>query len=343
MQPAADPVKSGDAELPPSEVLAQVERIVNSPTFVNSERLCRFLRVTVERTLARETGRLKEYSIGRDVFDRDENYDPRIDSIVRVEARRLRTKLKAYYEKAGEGDPIRIVFERGSYVPTFRRREEPGAAALVELPRAAPELDARAVAVMPFANLSPEADQEYFCDGITDEIINTLAGIPDLKVIARTSMFHFRERTGDVREIGRKLGVGTIIEGTVRRSGNYLRISASVVDAATGHRLRTASFDRQIEHVFTIPDEIARDIAATLQVTLDRPVRGSQMLSAHDDLEAYTMLLRGRHLLNKLTPAGYQAAIEVVGRAIAQFPDRSRNFQIYAVSPACATVTPGFK
>ncbi len=181
-------------------------------------------------------------------------------------------------------------------------------------------MDTRAVAVLPFANLSPEPDQEYFCDGITDEIINTLAGIPDLRVIARTSMFHFRQRMGDVREIGRKLGVGTIIEGSVRKSGDCLRISASVVDAATGHRLHTASFDREIEHVFAIQDEIARDIAGSLEVTLQRPERNLLSPNAHDDLEAYTLLLHGRYLLNKMTPAGYRSTMEVVGRAISLFP-----------------------
>lgn len=289
----ADLVRSIEPDVTPAEVLAQLEKILASKPFVHSSRLCRFLRVAVERALAGEADKLKEYAIGRDVFDRGEHYDPRIDSIVRVEARRLRSKLQLYYNKLGAGDPVRIVFRQGSYVPAFRRAEPPGIPGLPETGPSAPELDTRAVAVLPFANLSSEPDQEYFCDGITDEIINTLAGIPALKVIARTSVFHFRQRTGDVRDIGRRLGVGTIIEGSVRKSGEYLRISASVVDAATGRRLRTASFDREMEQVFAIQDEIARDIAGSLEVTLQQPRPHPFSRTAHDDLEAYTLFCTG--------------------------------------------------
>jgi serine/threonine-protein kinase len=320
MEPGANLVRSNASELSSAEILAQLERILASKPFINSERLRRFLRIAVERALAGETETLKEYAIGRDVFDRDDQYDPRVDSIVRVEARRLRSKLQLYYGKQGAGDPVRIVIQRGSYVPAFRRAEPPAMAGAPAAAAANLDLDRRAVAVLPFFNLSGEPDQEYFGDGITDEIINKLAGIPGLKVIAHTSVFHFRQPTGDVREIGRKLGVGTIIEGSVRRSGGQLRISASVVDAATGHRLRTASFDREMDQVFAIQDEIARDIAGSLEVTLRQPERRPLSQAAGDDVEAYGLLLHARYLLNKLTPAGYRSAMEVLGRAISRYP-----------------------
>jgi serine/threonine-protein kinase len=314
--PLANPITP---VLSPAEIRAALERILASRIFVKSERLCRFLQFTVERTLGGEAGQLKEYAIGRDVFDRDEKYDPRIDSIVRVEARRLRAKLKLYYDGLGADDPVRILFRRGSYVPVFRTAEQRSIPTSLEAPLSAPAFDTRSVAVLPFANLSPEPDQDSFCDGMTDEIINTLASIPDLKVIARTSMFHFRQDTGDVREIGRKLGVGTIIEGSVRKSGDRVRISASVVDASTGHRLRTASFDREMEGVFTIQDEIAGEIAGSLRITLAQPWRTAHS-QTHHDLEAYTLFLRGRHALNKMTPAGYRSAIEIFEQAMSRFP-----------------------
>ncbi|MGA2590546.1 MAG: tetratricopeptide repeat protein [Bryobacteraceae bacterium] len=317
-QPLANSIGAAAPELSPAEIRAALERIIASRTFVKSERLCRFLQFTVERTLAGEAGQLKEYAIGRDVFDRDEKYDPRIDSIVRVEARRLRSKLKLYYDGPGAGDPVRILFRRGGYVPEFRRAEQRSIPTSPETPSSAPALDTRSVAVLPFANLSPEPDQDSFCDGVTDEIINTLASIPDLKVIARTSMFHFRQGTGDVREIGRRLGVGTIIEGSVRKSADRVRISASVVDASTGHRLRTASFDREMEGVFAIQDEIAGEIAGSLRITLSEPWRAAHQ--TQHDLEAYTLFLRGRHALNKMTPAGYRSAIEIFEQAISRFP-----------------------
>ena len=184
MEPGANLVRSNASELSSAEILAQLERILASKPFINSERLRRFLRIAVERALAGETETLKEYAIGRDVFDRDDQYDPRVDSIVRVEARRLRSKLQLYYGKQGAGDPVRIVIQRGSYVPAFRRAEPPAMAGAPAAAAANLDLDRRAVAVLPFFNLSGEPDQEYFGDGITDEIINKLAGIPGLKVIA---------------------------------------------------------------------------------------------------------------------------------------------------------------
>src|SRR5205809_1118127 len=109
--------------VPPREVLAQLEKILAHKLFIHSVRLCKFLKVTVERTLAGEADNLKEYTIGRDVFDRGDKYDPHIDSIVRVEAQRLRRKLKQYYEGPGANDPVLLDFQPGSYAPAFGRRE----------------------------------------------------------------------------------------------------------------------------------------------------------------------------------------------------------------------------
>jgi serine/threonine-protein kinase len=138
-----------------------LEKILASAGFRNSERMRRFLRSTVERTLDGSTEELKEFSIGRDVFDRGEAYDPRTDSIVRVEARRLRKKLQAYYEGEGLLDKIVITFHPGTYVPGFSR-------ARAEIPGAEGEkaLDPQTVAVLPFSNLSSDPEQNYFCDAM---------------------------------------------------------------------------------------------------------------------------------------------------------------------------------
>src|SRR5271167_3402290 len=106
----------------PEQIQTQLKKILASSVFVRSERLCRFLQVTVELTLSGDTDRIKEYMLGRDVFDRGQDYDPRVDSIVRVEANRLRKKLREYYVEFGPADPVSIEFPPGNYVPTFRRR-----------------------------------------------------------------------------------------------------------------------------------------------------------------------------------------------------------------------------
>src|SRR5215472_15951154 len=219
----------------PESICAELEKILSSKVFVRSERLCRFLRLTVERVLTGEADQIKEYTLGRDVFDRDQNYDPRVDSIVRVEARRLRRKLREYYKDLGASDPVSIEFPAGSYIPVFHYRTpaDPKLSSQFTSPELKP-LNPRTVAVLPFVNLSPDPEQDFFCDGITEAILNTLTTVPQLNVVARTSVFRFKGRHGDVREIGRQLHAGTVIEGSVRKSENQLRISAQVIDASKG-------------------------------------------------------------------------------------------------------------
>src|SRR5262245_9416455 len=168
-----------DTSFPSAEEIRQhVEKIVTSPPFLRSERMRRFLRFTADEVVAGRGGQLKEYVVGTQVFDRGPGFDPKSDSIVRVEARRLREKLKAYYEADGRNDPVSIDFDPGSYTPVFRKRSGPDH-------RPAPER--ASLAVLPLANLSPEPDSEYFSDGLTEEIINSLAQGNGLRVVARTS------------------------------------------------------------------------------------------------------------------------------------------------------------
>jgi serine/threonine-protein kinase len=151
--------------VPPAEVRTQLDKVLSSENFVKSVRLSRFLRLAVERTLAGRQDSLKESTLGRDVFDRRADYDPRTDSIVRVEARRLRRKLKEYYDHRGRHDPVSIIFQPGGYVPAFQWRSAsdlPGATTAIPT-----KLDPNTVAVLPFVNLSADPEQMLFCDGTT--------------------------------------------------------------------------------------------------------------------------------------------------------------------------------
>jgi adenylate cyclase len=242
------------------EIQTQLGKILESALFIRSERLRRFLRVAVDRALAGETEGLKEYALGRDVFDRDEGYDPRIDSIVRVEATRLRKKIREYYLHPGSNDPVVIEFRRGSYVPAFAHAQP-----AVQQPASSGPLNTRTVAVLPFVNLSPDPDQDFFCDGITEEILIALTAISELNVVARSSVFHFKGKTADVREIGRQLGAGTVIEGSVRKAENRLRVSAQTIDASSGVLIWSGTFDREVSDVFEVQGEIARAIAESLR------------------------------------------------------------------------------
>ena len=266
--------------------------------------------MAVERTLDGETDQLKEFALGHDVFDRGAGYDPRTDSIVRVEARRLRKKLLAYY--AGEGllEKTIIEFHSGSYVPVFTR---PSGTAIADK-----GLDPKTVAVLPFSNLSSDVEQSYFCDGISEDIIDALSSVADLHVLGRGATFTHRDPAQDPRAIGTALGAGTIVEGSVRKSGQMLRVSARLIDAGTGRVRWSTTVDRPETDVFAIKDEIATAITATLCDEFNRVVR---LPARAPSIEAYALYLKGRHEAGQLDAEGYRVAIEYYSRAIAEFPD----------------------
>src|SRR6202008_4360632 len=163
--------------VPATAVRDQLARIVTSSGFISSVRLCRFLTHIVNRTIEADIDSLKEFSIAMEVFDRASEYDPNIDAIVRVEARRLRAKLKAYYEEGqGAVDSVLIGLRPGNYVPIFRWLDAQPAKHREEIVAAQPA-GRICIALLPFVNMSPEPEQDYFCDGISEEITNSLTQI----------------------------------------------------------------------------------------------------------------------------------------------------------------------
>ncbi len=169
------------------------------------------------------------------------------------------------------------------------------------------------IAVLPFANMSSD-DDEYFSDGLAEEIINALTQIADLKVIARTSAFAFKGKNEDIRKIAEALGVSSVLEGSVRRAGGRLRITAQLIHAADGTHLWSQRYDREMTDIFAIQDEISAAIADQLQVHLTGRARQST------NLAAYEALLEGRHHFYKATPAGVTKALSCFARAIQNDP-----------------------
>jgi adenylate cyclase len=183
-----------------------------------------------------------------------------------VEARRLRARLKAYYEKEpGQSDPVLIALRPGSYVPNFSWLDKQ-ATHKKQQTFVAIDANAASVAVLPFVNMSPDPQQSYFCDGISEEIINSLTHVPGVKVIARTSTFQFKETSVDVRKLGRHLGADLVIQGSVRKAGDQLRITSQAVQADSGHQLWSETFRRELKDVFAIQEQIAQAVAASLRV-----------------------------------------------------------------------------
>jgi serine/threonine-protein kinase len=178
----------------------------------------------------------------------------------------------------------------------------------------------RSVAILPFDNMSPEAESEYFSDGITEEITNSLARIRDLRVAARTSAFTFRASRADVREIGDKLGVAYLVEGSVRRAGDRLRITAQLIDTSNGYHLWSERFERELGDVFEIQDEISEHV--TRQILAELPSGSvAPALPRTDHLDAYDAYLKGRHHRHLFNPDSLIEAISWYTQSLEADPD----------------------
>lgn len=174
-----------------------------------------------------------------------------------------------------------------------------------------------AIAVMPFDNMSEDVEQEFFSDGISEEIINMLAQVPDLKVIGRTSSFAFKVKNIDAKVIGEQLNVTHILDGSVRRSGNTLRITAQLINVEDGSHLYSEKFDRELADVFDIQDEISEEILSAIKIKLFGKEKEEILKNGTENLEAYQLLLKGRYHYNKFTPSDLMKAIEYYQSAIA--------------------------
>jgi eukaryotic-like serine/threonine-protein kinase len=172
------------------------------------------------------------------------------------------------------------------------------------------------LAVLPFVNMSSDPENEYFSDGMTEELINALTKVAGLRVTARTSAFAFKGKDIDVREIGRKLNVESVLEGSVRRAGNRLRITAQLVNVADGYYVWSETFDRGIADVFAVQDELSRAITASLKVHLTGP----NIEPPTENFDAYTLYLKGLYALNQRTVEGYRGAVTFFNAALEKDP-----------------------
>jgi TolB-like protein/Flp pilus assembly protein TadD len=179
----------------------------------------------------------------------------------------------------------------------------------------------RSIAVLPFVNMSADPENEYFTDGIAEEIINALSKIQALRVASRTSAFAFKGKNEDIGEIGRKLKVATVLEGSVRKAGSRLRVTAQLVNVADGYHLWSERYDRQLEDVFAIQDEIAGNIVKALRVVLSEEEKRAIEKTPTENVEAYEYYLRGRQYFHQFRRTGIQFARRMFDRAIELDPN----------------------
>jgi eukaryotic-like serine/threonine-protein kinase len=192
-------------------------------------------------------------------------------------------------------------------------------AVAVRMPTAAVTL-----AVLPFANMSGDPDNEYFSDGITDDIINALTQVRGLRVAARTSAFSYKGKNENLAAIGHTLGVTSVLQGSVRRAGTRVRVTAQLMNARDGFQLWSERFDRDLDDIFAIQDEIARTIVQQLELTLGLTEAKSLVARPTDDLAAYELYLRGREAVQQRTPSSMRRGLEFFEQAIARDPVYAR-------------------
>ena len=305
-------------------VRQQLERILGSPGFARNERLSRFLRFSVEGHLEGKDHELKESVIAIEVFGRRPDFDSRLDPVVRTEAVRLRARLDEYYIKEGKADALVIELPKGGYVPRFREVEEErqGTAPITEGTRAS--FSARSwlalalaclviglaaagwwwiqhgstpisIAVLPLENTSHDPANDYFADGLTDELIRHLSIIDGLAVRSRTSSFGIKGRPRNIREAGRQLQADYILEGSVLRAGQQLRINVQLVRVRDDFSIWSGQFDRELTDIFAIQDEISLGIVNNLRLKLGRGRRRYET-----SVEAYDLYLQARALPQRL-------------------------------------------
>jgi len=301
---------------------AQLRHIFASPEFRSSNRLKRFLRFVVDQTVAGKSEQIKGYTIGIEVFDRPSDFDPQTDTIVRVEASRLRRALSRYYLDAGKGDPIKIEIPKGTYVPVLSGKAEPDEPTLNsragEPAHAAP--DKPSIAVLSFVNMSGDPEQEYFADGIAEDVITALSRFRSLFVIARNSTFTYKGAAVDVMQVARELGVRYVVEGSVRKAANKVRVTAQLIDGTTGNHVWAERYDRVLDDIFALQDEMTETIVGRIDSEVGANERDRAWSKPPANLDAWELYQRGLWHLYKTTKEDNKEARNMFNKAIERDP-----------------------
>ena len=228
----------------------------------------------------------------------------------------MEKKKENRYQKVEEILSELIKIEKG--IPTTKKvlpKKKPEEEKMAEMKRK------RSIAVLPFADLSPKKDQEYFCDGMTDAIIGKLSQLEKLKVISRTSVMRYKKEDKDIKEIGEELDVATILEGTIQKEKDRIRIRAQLINVEDGFHLWAEIYDRKLESVFDMQDEISQAIVSKMKIKLVGEEKALLVKRYTENVEVYGLYMKGRHFWNKRTEAGLKKSIEYFEQAIEADPN----------------------
>jgi serine/threonine-protein kinase len=269
----------------------------------------------VEEMVAGRSDKLKEFVIGVEVFGKEVSFDPRMDPLVRVQARRLRIRLERYYREEGQNDEIVIELPKGGYEPAFQRRDTTGMKRSV----AAALVSRNTILVQPFDDASPHRELEYFCIGLKQEIIHALAKVDNMRVAASDHVQDSSESFG-------QLNVAMIVSGSVRKLHDTVRVTTNLIDSSSNCYLWSESVDRDLENIFSVQEEIALRIQERLQAELIGSGSGRGGKRPTENLAAHNLYLQGRYHLNQRTEQGLRKAVEFFDKAIVEDPQHAPSY-----------------
>lgn len=307
----------------PENINKQLQEILKSSLFENKIRLQRFLSFVVQETLSGNAHLIKGYTLGLEVFDKDESFNPQTDAIVRVEAGRLRRLLEHYYIDEGKKDPIVITLPKGKYEPEFKIREinkksvstDPVFNAAIAPPTGP------AIAVLPFEVIGEQKGKTIFADGITEEIINQLSLSPSLYVISRKITSFYKGNNIDIRELSKELETHYVLEGSIRHAEQMVRVNAQLLNGTNGAIIWTEKFDYQLtpENIINVQDEIAAKVSATIGDAYGTIMRKSAVdmkRTSTDFMEAYEAMLLFHDYLFDLSQKAHLIARNSLEKAV---------------------------
>lgn len=310
--------KASDAPLGPDGqklIRQQLDRILAGATFQQVDRLRRFLSFVVLESLAGRRDELKEYVVGIQVFGKEPAFDPRTDPVVRVQARRLRARLVRYYNDEGQADEILIELPKGGYAPVFSR-QEPSSAARRSLTTAI--VNRNTACVLPFTDLSSSGQLTHFCQGLREEIIDKLAALANLRVLAWNPSDASKHR---YESLGSTTDAAVVVTGSVRTAGGLLRVTTQFVDGATGCYLWSSSIDAPANDTFETQERVAKAVVEKLAPELIDSHLGPMRRTGTVNLAAHNLYLQGRYHLSQRTEEGLRKALEFFDKALAEDAD----------------------
>lgn len=295
-----------------AKIRMQLERVLESDAFQNVDRLRGFLTFIIEESLAGRAGGIKEYSVGVEVFGKPGSFDPRNDPIVRVQARRLRSRLASYYQEEGKDDEVVIDLPKGGYAPAFLERPGIGVRGRS---LTATLVSHNTVVVLPFEDHTLGGDLGCLSRGMSQEIIHRLAKLETIRVVAWDLPLSVGT-SATSREAADRLHAAMVVSGSVRMFDDDLRITVNIVDAVSGSYLWSEAFDRKKQNLIQVQKDVARAVVKQFQSEEQFAALRKSNQRARENVTAYNLTLRGRHHLSRRTEASLMRAVELFERAL---------------------------